>query len=161
MLSILKEKLKTIVEKIIFFTSIFLLSLVTEFLIYTLNRTSMSQFYPIYTSVDPDSYSECGSASTKLLNTVRIQYGSGSTTLDFKQLNKQVFFKSIFFRHPFFQQPDILVLNQYFSCNRSEKWSVWGLENGLSTLVETLQEHLTTSGVEIFTQYNITSLDFR
>ena len=37
------------------------------------------QVYPIFTCVDPDPYSEYGSGTIKLLNTV--QYGSGSTTL--------------------------------------------------------------------------------
>jgi len=38
---------------------------------------------------------------------------------------------------------------------RSEHWSVWGLENGLTTLTERLSEYLAANGVEIFTDYNI------
>jgi hypothetical protein len=44
---------------------------------------------------------------------------------------------------------------------RAENWTVWGLENGLKTLVEELSRHLTITGVEIFTQYNINNLAFR
>jgi phytoene dehydrogenase-like protein len=44
---------------------------------------------------------------------------------------------------------------------RAENWTVWGLENGLKTLVEELSQHLTNKGVEIFTQYNINNLVFR
>ena len=47
-----------------------LVSSVTELLIYILNlKPFVSIFYPVFTCVDPDPYSEYGSGSTKLLNT--------------------------------------------------------------------------------------------
>ncbi|XP_023334507.1 protoporphyrinogen oxidase [Eurytemora carolleeae] len=44
---------------------------------------------------------------------------------------------------------------------RSEHWSVWGLENGLTTLTEALKDKLLKLGVEIFTDYKVQDLYFR
>ena len=32
---------------------------------------------------------------------------------------------------------------------RQERWAIWGLENGLETLTETLRDHVTRAGAEI------------
>ena len=32
---------------------------------------------------------------------------------------------------------------------RAERWAIWGLENGLETLIETLRDSVTSSGVEV------------
>jgi hypothetical protein len=53
------------------------------------------------------------------------------------------------------------VKNLIFTYYRAENWTVWGLENGLNTLVEELTRHLNSSGVEIFTQYNINNIAFK
>ena len=80
-----KKKLKIILEKSNFlYKSTFvknkmlpkeiLVRWVTELLIYILQLLSL--FYPIFTCVDPDPYSEYGSGSTKLLNKdpIRIRF---------------------------------------------------------------------------------------
>jgi len=41
---------------------------------------------------------------------------------------------------------------------RKEKWAVWGLENGLESLVETLQKSLVENGVEIFTEASVENI---
>ena len=41
---------------------------------------------------------------------------------------------------------------------RGEKWAVWGLENGLETLVETLQKSLVKRGVEINTGVSVENI---
>ena len=38
---------------------------------------------------------------------------------------------------------------------RGEHWAVWGLENGLETLVETLRDSVTSRGVEVLTGVNV------
>jgi len=44
---------------------------------------------------------------------------------------------------------------------RSERWSVWGLENGLATFTEALTEYLTSRGVEIYTNFNVEDINIR
>ena len=44
---------------------------------------------------------------------------------------------------------------------RSEHWSVWGLENGLTSLTEALKDKLLKLGVEIFMDYKVQDLYFR
>ena len=44
---------------------------------------------------------------------------------------------------------------------RSERWSVWGLENGLTTFTEALTEYLTSRGVEIYTNFNVEDINIR
>jgi len=41
---------------------------------------------------------------------------------------------------------------------RSERWSVWGLENGLTTFTEHLEKYLRDRGVEIYTDYDIKNI---
>ena len=41
---------------------------------------------------------------------------------------------------------------------RSEKWAVWGLENGLESLVEALETSLVTNGVEIITEASVENI---
>ena len=55
----------------------------------------------------------------------------------------------------------ILSYRRTFFFPRSEKWAVWGLENGLTTLTETLEAHLRRQGVEIFTQMDIKAVHAR
>ena len=47
----------------------------------------------------------------------------------------------------------------YYS--RSERWSVWGLENGLTTFTEHIEKYLRDRGVEIYTDYNIRNIKVR
>ena len=42
---------------------------------------------------------------------------------------------------------------------RGEHWAVWGLENGLETLVETLRDSVTSQGVEIMTDVEVDALE--
>jgi len=42
---------------------------------------------------------------------------------------------------------------------RGERWAVWGLENGLETLVETLRDSVTRQGVEIMTDVEVDALE--
>jgi len=41
---------------------------------------------------------------------------------------------------------------------RGEQWAVWGLENGLETLVETLRDSVTRQGVEVMTEVSVDGL---
>merc|ERR1719471_1246345 len=41
---------------------------------------------------------------------------------------------------------------------RGERWAVWGLENGLETLVETLRDSVTGRGVELLTGVSVEAL---
>jgi len=44
---------------------------------------------------------------------------------------------------------------------RSEKWAVWGLENGLESLVEALETSLVENGVEIITETSVENITVR
>jgi len=44
---------------------------------------------------------------------------------------------------------------------RKEKWSVWGLEGGMTTLVEALEKRLRRNGVEIYTGEKVDKLEFK
>eukprot|EP00092_Neocalanus_flemingeri_P024801 GFUD01026891.1.p1 GENE.GFUD01026891.1~~GFUD01026891.1.p1 ORF type:complete len:468 (-),score=108.11 GFUD01026891.1:78-1481(-) len=56
-----------------------------------------------------------------------------------------------------FSKPDVPIVERLDIVKRAraEKWSVWGLENGLETLVETLQKSLINKGVEIKTGVSV------
>jgi len=61
------------------------------------------------------------------------------------------------------RKPEITLLEkgELVQQARGEKWAVWGLENGLETLVETLQKSLEKRGVEISTGVSVESISLK